>query len=406
MTTHYTITTTNQPGAVGIVQVSGDTDAVVGVLEELTMKRHANSRDLTGPGGAGYDAHKTGTLKNSDSSPPGPVRSRLLGVRKWEVGRLRLCNFADIDEGLAGMISPTTAQLMPHGGPRVMQKLTAWLRAHGVPPAPGPGIYFEPIEGSRETMTRYPEASSPIEADMLHAIAAAASPAAIDRLAAQPALWRQWFSSPQKTSILNQPSLNHLLSPPTVVVVGRPNVGKSTLLNQLLGRSASVVADLPGTTRDWVGGLVELCPQHHEGGADALRNAVAVRWLDTPGIHASKDPVEQRAIELARGLVGGAQVLISMAGADEPWLDASELPRKPDLMLYNDFNSPPLPKPQGELVVNAATGEEIDRLTMQVLKHLGLSQLSMGKGAPWAFSLTLQAWAAGEEIDFAAYLAV
>ncbi|NJL31882.1 MAG: GTP-binding protein [Phycisphaerales bacterium] len=56
-----------------------------------------------------------------------------------------------------------------------------------------------------------------------------------------------------------------------VVVAGQPNVGKSTLMNKMLGRSASLVADLPGTTRDWVAGWVEL-----EG--------VALHWMDTPGL--------------------------------------------------------------------------------------------------------------------------
>ncbi|MEO0515377.1 MAG: GTPase, partial [Planctomycetota bacterium] len=182
---------------------------------------------------------------------------------------MRLRNFAGIDEGLAGRVSPTTAQLMPHGGLRVVQKLETWLREQGVTRA-------EDID----TQALYPEATSPIEADVLHAIATASSPAAIGLLAAQPQCWRDWLASDPKSEIRNPKSLQHLLTPPTIVVVGRPNVGKSTLLNRLVGRSASVVADLPGTTRDWVGGLVELVPR----GGEAQRDAIAVRWLDTPGL--------------------------------------------------------------------------------------------------------------------------
>ena len=363
MRLRYLITTANQPGAVGIVQVSGDAGAVLALLGQLTGQHDTDN---------------------------------------WPTGRLRLCDFAGIDEGLAGMISPTTAQLMPHGGPRVMQKLVDWLREQGVIP-----------ETEVDAVARYPEAASPIEADMLHAIATAASPAAIDRLAAQPALWRRWFAGDQKPPPPNQDSLRHLLTPPTVVVVGRPNVGKSTLLNQLLGRSASVVADLPGTTRDWVGGMVELCPTSSgdsswgaSGGSDPLRDAVAVRWLDTPGIRTSHDAVEQQAIELARALMDDAQVLISMTGADTPWLDASELPRQPDLELYNQFNASPPTSFEDRLVINAATGEGIDRLTTRVLQRLGLSHIAEDANEPWAFSPTLQQWAAGEEIDLADYLGV
>ena len=370
MRLRYLITTANQPGAVGIVQVSGNATVLTRLLNNLSVTPRA----------------------------------------AWPTGRLHLIDFAGIDEGLAGMISPTTAQLMPHGGPRVMQKLVTWLRDQGVV-----------AETEVNAASRYPEAASPIEADVLHAIATAASPAAIDRLAAQPALWRRWFAGDRKPPLPNQDSLGHLLHPPTVVVVGRPNVGKSTLLNQLLGRSASVVADLPGTTRDWVGGMVELCPTHSadnpggesgassggtSGGGDPLRDAVAVRWLDTPGIRTSHDAVEQQAIELARALMDDAQVLISMTGADTPWLGASELPRQPDFELYNQFTPAPPTSFEDRLVINAATGEWIDRLTTRVLQHLGLSHISEDVNEPWAFSPTLQQWTAGEEVDISDYLGV
>ncbi|MEM7626969.1 MAG: GTPase [Planctomycetota bacterium] len=351
MSPMFAVMTSNQPGAVGIVQVSGDGREVARVLSELCVK------------------------------PPAT----------WPVGRLRLCGFAGIDEGLAGMISPTTAQLMPHGGPRVMQKLTAWLRDHGVPP-----------EADVDPVNRYPEADSPIEADVLHAIAAAASPAAIDRLAAQPARWRRWYTEKAERQVLIPDKRDALIVPPTVVVVGRPNVGKSTLLNQLLGRSASVVADLPGTTRDWVGGLVELTPP----GRDALCEAVAVRWLDTPGIHDSDDDVEQRAIALARNLMLKADVLISMSRLGEEGLPSSEFPRKPDFSLLNNFDESAHRESRGACVINAATGNGLDTLTARVLVSLGLAGGQQDSAEPWAFSPALKRWADGESTSLAAYLGV
>ena len=58
---------------------------------------------------------------------------------------------------------------------------------------------------------------------------------------------------------------------PSIVIVGRPNVGKSTLLNQLVGAERSIVSAEPGTTRDAVDTVVD-------------RNGKSYRFLDTAGI--------------------------------------------------------------------------------------------------------------------------
>ncbi|MEM6853381.1 MAG: GTPase [Planctomycetota bacterium] len=320
------------------------------------------------------------------------VLTQLTGNADWPVGRLRLCDFAGIDEGLAGRISETTAQLMPHGGLRVVQKLEAWLREHGVAP--------ESPDSELDTPSRYPEAGSRIETDVLHAIATAASPAAIDLLAAQPQAWKAWLASTHQSSIINHQSAHHLLTPPTVVVVGRPNVGKSTLLNRLVGRSASVVADLPGTTRDWVGGLVELVPTLPDGrDGDPSVDAVAVRWLDTPGLRSSDDAVEQRAIEQARGVVADADVLVAMRDPEHGWPDLGNLPREPDVWVINKADRSETTTDRDDVVrISAATGDGIRALSEAVLDSLGLR--SVDRDQPWLFSPWLMAWdAAGRVIS-------
>ncbi len=369
MPTTLTITTANQPGAVALLQLSGG-----GALEAL--------RTLT-------------------------------GHHDWPECRLRLSNFADIDTGLAVMLTPTVAQLMPHGGPRVVQRLAAWFAERGVE-----------LAGGSDAWALYPEAAAPIEADVLHAIATAASPAAIDLLAMQPELWRDWLASHPRSEIRDPPSLGHLLEPATVVVVGRPNVGKSTLLNRLLGRSASLVADLPGTTRDWVGGLVELETQARRASGDASGGGVAVRWLDTPGLRESEDAVEQRAIALAREVVASADVLIVMrevgesvdmdaaAGSPAALRAAYGLPREPDLWVVNKMDKAQS-TPDGmddkadTIRISAATGAGIDRLTAAVLNVLGLTPTFNERGRPggfpgvWAFSPTLRRYVTGEMDDAA-----
>ena len=115
-------------------------------------------------------------------------------------------------------------------------------------------------------------------------------------------LWRRWLTTqqPPPTEVLKRSNiLNRCVDPPSVVVVGGPNVGKSTLTNRMLRRSASVVADLPGTTRDWVSGVAQL-------------EDVAVRWMDTPGLRTTDDPVERIAHDLARRAIEMADVLIAV----------------------------------------------------------------------------------------------
>ncbi len=322
---------------------------------------------------------------------------KLTGVQQWPLGRMRLVSFAELDEGLAVRLREGWAQLMPHGGPRVVQRLVEILISSGVqydaPPA----------------AQQYPEADSALEADALATIARAASSAAIDVLLAQDRLWRAWLlaGSGRETveSILARSSdWDNLVVPPTVVVVGAPNVGKSTLSNVMLGHAASLVADLPGTTRDWVAGLADLKLSREglAGGDPDIRSrcgaggsGVAVRWLDTPGLRRSADPVELKAIELARQVIAGADVLISMRDPDTSWAPADSIERDPDLWVLNKIDLLPLPRrfgdgaaPEGPLGVSAIRSDGIDTLHRRVLSALRLD--TVREARIWAFSELLR----------------
>ncbi len=308
---------------------------------------------------------------------------RLTQTTSWKPGRLRLVNFADIDRGLAVALRDDWVELMPHGGPRVVARLLDRLAELGAS-----------YDDAPPARLVYPEAASPLEADMLAALARASSPAAIDLLAAQPTLWSDWIEQSnlaqpgydtQRNDVLQRSAeLDRLIVPPTVVVVGRPNVGKSTLTNRLLGRSASLVADLPGTTRDWVAGLVELTPT-----GDGHRG-IAVRWLDTPGLRVSDDPIETEAIELAQQVVASADVLIAMRDPDTDWPDANDLPCEPDVSLVNkcDANSPTTNEDDPAIRISALTGLGIDRLQQAVTARLALDLSDSPQ--LWAFTPTLK----------------
>jgi len=356
--------------------------------------------------------------------------ARLTGRGDWPHGRLRLVELAQLDQGFAVLMRDDWAQVMPHGGPRLIQLLVDRLIEWGA-------VYAaEPTAAEQ-----YPEATCPIEAEMLRAVAEAASPLAVDLLAAQARLWRGWVAAPRESrnppdEILRQSeTLNGLIDPPSVVVVGRPNVGKSTLSNHVLGRAASIVADLPGTTRDWVAGLAELLlpapaaarldapnaqdtPNAHDASIAqdhpttfdvrlSIPNphrAIAVRWLDTPGLRRGRDPVEQKAIDLARQVIVSADVLVVMRDPSTDWPHAEALPRSADLWVVNkvDLVTPPPPPGAGTghddpIAISAADGTGVDRLTQRIAAQLGLADLA--DDLLWAFCDGLRkALVAGEDV--------
>ncbi|QEY32826.1 tRNA uridine-5-carboxymethylaminomethyl(34) synthesis GTPase MnmE [Synechococcus sp. RSCCF101] len=83
----------------------------------------------------------------------------------------------------------------------------------------------------------------------------------------------------------------------TVAIVGRPNVGKSSLLNALARQERAIVTDLPGTTRD----LVE---------SELVLEGVPLTLLDTAGIRATSDPVERLGIARSHAALASADVVV------------------------------------------------------------------------------------------------
>ena len=89
------------------------------------------------------------------------------------------------------------------------------------------------------------------------------------------------------------------------VIVGRPNAGKSTLMNLLAGAPRSIVTQLAGTTRDVVTDTVRL-------------GEVVLRLSDTAGIRNSQDPVERMGVALAEERLRQAQLVLAVFDGSQP----------------------------------------------------------------------------------------
>ncbi|HIB02185.1 MAG TPA: GTP-binding protein, partial [Phycisphaerales bacterium] len=201
-----------------------------------------------------------------------PVLCKLTNRSTWKHGNLYLVDIDGIDEVLAVQIDDRLAQVMPHGGVHILRKLTE---------------RFEELDVVEIDEPQFPEAGDSIEAQMLAVLAVADSPLAVELLLSQPA--KLLGASCSQTDATRSQTLNHLITPPKVVLLGSPNTGKSTLMNALTKQDTSIVHDLPGATRDAVGARINC------GG-------LVLDLFDLPGFRDSEDAIEQEAISIAKNI--------------------------------------------------------------------------------------------------------
>jgi len=90
-----------------------------------------------------------------------------------------------------------------------------------------------------------------------------------------------------------------------IAIIGAPNVGKSTLLNQLLGQKIAITSEKPQTTRHRILGVA------HLPGAQLV-------FLDTPGIHRARGPLNVRMVEVALKVLGDVDLVLFITDAASP----------------------------------------------------------------------------------------
>jgi len=130
----------------------------------------------------------------------------------------------------------------------------------------------------------------------------------------------------------------------SAVILGRPNAGKSTLLNRLVGSERAIVTPIPGTTRDIVRETIEI------GG-------LPVTLADTAGLRDSADAVESIGIDRAREAAARADIILYLLDASAP---TESVPYPDALIVYTKTDL--APAPPGALGISAKTGEGVDLL--------------------------------------------
>jgi small GTP-binding protein len=243
-----------------------------------------------------------------------------------------------------------------HGGVWVVRSVLEMAKREG----------FEILDSSLEMM----DGDSVLEKEVAGALPMARTELALRVLLNQPEAWRKRFDA---AKVLDDKSLWWLLNPPRVAIVGVPNAGKSTLANQLFARERSITADVPGTTRDWVGEMANI-------------DGLMVMLVDTPGIRATQDQIEHRAIEGSREQVATADLVVLVLDHTQPPGGQVELVRqyKDALIVANKVDRPGLWDVGNDAIGTVATaGQGLDRLRKAIRRRFGCDNLDPGKARWW-----------------------
>lgn len=149
----------------------------------------------------------------------------------------------------------------------------------------------------------------------------------------------------------------------TLVLGGKPNVGKSSLLNTLSGENIAIVTDIPGTTRDVLKQTV-------------IIEDVSFQLIDTAGLRTSDDPVEIEGVRRAEVAINSADILLEVIDDSAP--KEIETQNTNAIRVFNKIDLTQRPPGtfdnNNAVAVSVHTGEGIDDLKQCIFHKLGLSE--------------------------------
>jgi len=163
----------------------------------------------------------------------------------------------------------------------------------------------------------------------------------------------------------------------TLVIAGRPNAGKSSLLNQLAGRESAIVTDIPGTTRDVLREHIQI-------------DGLPLHVIDTAGLRESEDPIEQEGVRRAWGEIEQADRILLLV--DDTHRDDDHLSIEDQLpghigvtRIFNKIDrsgrEPELIETDSEIdiALSAKTGAGMDILKNHLKQCMGYEQSNEGR---------------------------
>jgi len=147
----------------------------------------------------------------------------------------------------------------------------------------------------------------------------------------------------------------------SVVIAGRPNAGKSSLLNALAGHDAAIVTGIPGTTRDLLRERIDI-------------DGLPIHVIDTAGLRDSPGVIEEEGIRRARAAMRGADLVLYVIDASIGALpgELEALPEEPPvLLLWNKADIARAPAGHAGVAISALTGAGLPQLREQLKDAAG-----------------------------------
>jgi tRNA modification GTPase len=168
----------------------------------------------------------------------------------------------------------------------------------------------------------------------------------------------------------------------SVLILGRPNVGKSSLLNALLGEARAIVTEIPGTTRDTVEEQLVI------GG-------FPLRLVDTAGVRDTHDPIEAEGVRRAREKAAAADLVLLVIDASRPVTDEDRMamamaPPARTLLVFNKSDLPAVATATEfagfarQVAISARVGSGLQALQLAIV-----TQLCAGSGSETAEGVVL-----------------
>ena len=264
---------------------------------------------------------------------------RVIDASPPAVGGTALRTLAQVDACVLARPDQGTLLVTPHGGPRIRQRLTAWLLTRGV--------VFEPSDSPWRNA-----APDPVMRRAMDTLPRAASDEAVALLLAQADRWHR-HGAPGPDQAERSRRLQRLIDPPLVALAGPPNAGKSSLLNALVGRNAAVASPEAGTTRDHVTASVRLA-------------GLTCTLMDAPGIRDAVDPLEAAALARSAARMAEADLVVALAAPGQSFIQTSA----PSLRVRTMRDLPGKDPPDAQMSICAPSGEGLEALALTIRERL------------------------------------